>query len=293
MKLLVTGANGFIGRHLVSKLSLTHDIFALVRNRQQDVPAGVSVIEMDLGRALDPGRLPPKIDVIIHLAQANAPFPEDANELLAVNTGSTQQLLDYGRRSGVRRFILASTGDVYGRHVGASSETDPVDAASFYAVTKRAAEMLTQTYSGYLETCILRLFHPYGSDQAERLIPRLAHSIQEQKPIRLKKDDRPHLSPIHIDDVVMAFEQAVNSSWSGIVNVAGDRVFSVRELAEEIGKVLETEPCFESDDHESADLAGDNALMKEVLGAWPMVALSNGLRRTFKSEEARGCQTHF
>jgi hypothetical protein len=100
MKLLVTGANGFIGRHLVAKLSHNHEVFALARNEHYSAPnKRVSVVAMDLGFALDLSQLPAKIDVIVHLAQANARFPEGANELLAVNTVSTQQLLDYGRRA--------------------------------------------------------------------------------------------------------------------------------------------------------------------------------------------------
>src|ERR1700716_1255781 len=65
MRLLVTGANGFIGRHLVEKLSHDHEIFALVRGRHHAVTnERVSVIKADLGRELDLGRLPAKIDAI-------------------------------------------------------------------------------------------------------------------------------------------------------------------------------------------------------------------------------------
>jgi len=293
MKLLVTGANGFIGRHLISHLSQAHEVFALVRDRHQSFPdERVSVIATDLGSALEPNDLPTKIEVIIQLAQANALFPDGANELLAVNTGSTQHLLDYGRLAGAKRFILASTGDVYGRRFGPCRETDPVEPTTFYAVTKRASEMLVQAYSGYMQTSVLRLFHPYGSDQSDRLIPRLARAIQEQKAIRLHKGDRPHLTPTHINDVIIALEGAINSSYSGIVNVAGDRVVSMRELAEEIGAVLATEPLFEMDDEDSADLNGDNALMKQVFGTWSMVTLRDGLLHTFKREEVGECQAH-
>jgi UDP-glucose 4-epimerase len=164
--------------------------------------------------------------------------------------------------------------------------------ASFYAVTKRSAEMLAQAYSLWLQPCILRLFHPYGSDQTDRLLPRLARAIQEQKPIRLQNGDHPYLSPMHIDDVMIAFERAVDSSWSGVVNIAGDEVVSLRELAEQIGAGLGLEPSFASNDEDATDLCGANALMKEVFGVWPMVGLSDGLRRTFKGEETRGCQVH-
>ena len=245
---------------------------------------------MDLARPLDMRVLPARIDVIVHLAQANVSFPAGANELLAVNTGSTQRLLDYGRRAGARRFILASTGDVYGRRFGPCRESDPVAATSYYALTKQAAEILTQAYAGYFQTCIFRLFHPYGLDQSDRLIPRLADAIRQGKAIKLNEDDRPRLTPIYVDDVVRAIELAIDSSYSGIVNVAGDSVVTMRELAGQIGCLLGTRPVFEATGEDSADLIGDNALMKQALGAWPMNTLADGLSRTFKDEDGGKCQ---
>src|SRR5262249_36379547 len=135
VKILVTGASGFIGSHLVPRLSSLHEVVAIVRTTDSVLPrAKVSLIEADLGK-LDARRLPDRIDVIIHLAQANKSFPEHANELLAVNAISTQHLLDYGRRAGAGQFVLASTGDVYGKRLGPCAEVDPVEPVSYYAVT--------------------------------------------------------------------------------------------------------------------------------------------------------------
>lgn len=291
MKLLVTGAGGFIGRHLVSHLSHSHEVFALVRDRDTHFPGEkVSIIATDLRDPLDPNQLPSTVDVIIHLAQANVPLPKGVNEILAVNTGSTKHLLDYGRKARAKRFILASSGDVYGERLGPSKETDPANATSLYAVSKRAAEMLTQAYSDDMQICILRLFHPYGPQQSGRLIPRFADAIQKREPIKLNRGGRPHLTPIHIDDVLRTFAQAIQSSYSGILNVAGDRAVSVRELAEEIGRVVEAKPLFQTSDDDASDLMGDNTLMKQVFGAWPMVTLTDGLLRTFKRQEVSGCQ---
>lgn len=287
MRILISGASGFIGRHLQSALPDHHEVFGIVRNAvRRPVPgAETHLLELDLAHPLDIKELPEQIDVIVHLAQANVLFPEAAKELLAVNTLSTQHLLDYGRRAGAQRFILASTGDVYGRRFELCKESDTLRAATFYALTKQAAELLTQAYSGYLQTCILRLFHPYGSDQSNRLVPNLADRIRRQETVRLHKDDRPRLTPIYIDDVVTAILRAMDSSYCGIVNIAGDRVVSVRELTEEIGSALKSKSRFEESGEESGDLMGDNALMKQVLGAWPMITLSEGLSRTFTREE--------
>jgi UDP-glucose 4-epimerase len=287
VKVLVTGAGGFIGRHLVVHLSNQHEVYATARNSTPGAPVNAfSRIEIDLAQPLDTRVLPARIDVIIHLAQANVLFPEAANELFAVNTNSTQQLLDYGRRAGARQFILASTGDVYGERFGLCREADPAAPSKYYGLTKHIAEMLVRSYAGYFQSSIMRLFRPYGPDQTARLIPNLASSIGQGRAVRLDKDDRPRMTPIYIDDVIHAIKQAMSCSYSGTINIAGDRVVSMRELAQEIGRTLGREPIFKETGNESADAAGDNNLMKQVLGSWNMVSLGEGLSRTLKGEEA-------
>ena len=66
MKVMVTGATGFIGRHLVSNLSAQHEIYALVRGQcRADLGENVSLVGADLTRALDGHTLPANIDVIV------------------------------------------------------------------------------------------------------------------------------------------------------------------------------------------------------------------------------------
>jgi len=284
MKVLITGASGFIGRSLVRRLSARHEVFVLARSAVQTTQQPHSMITVDLARPIDWRLLPERVDIIIHLAQAPVPLPESANEMFAVNTNSTQHLLDYGRRSRARRFVLASTGDVYGR-LGSAKETDAASPESFYAITKRAAEMLVESYSAYFEPCILRLFHPYGPGQVNRLIPRMADRIRQQQPVQVHRNDRPHLTPIHIDDMTRALECVLTSSYCGILNIAGDRIVSIRDLAEMIGHVVGRRPVFKDTGEETFDLIGDNRLMKEILGDWPMISLQEGLRRTLEVKE--------
>jgi nucleoside-diphosphate-sugar epimerase len=284
MKILVTGANGFIGRHLASQLTARHKVYALVRGRSQSpVANGISPIIADLARPLDRTVLPAQIDVVIHLAQANVPFPDAADELFAVNTSATQQLLHYAQLAGAKTFLLASSGDVYGRRIGLCRETDALAPADFYALTKYAAELLANAYGQYFPACVLRLFKPYGPRQANRLIPHLAERLRNQQVIRLNKDDHPHMTPIFLDDVVTAFERAINAPFAGAINIAGDEIVSFRQLAEAVGQVLEVEPMFEQTDNEVADMMGANHWMKQRLGAWPLIGLVEGLKRTLRS----------
>ena len=284
MRILITGASGFIGRRLVARLRDHHEVLALVRERQKAPDPAASEIVMNLAEQLNTSLLPSSVDVVIHLAQANASFPDGANELFAVNTSSTQQLLDYARRSGTKQFILASTGDVYCKRFGPSKETDDVHPESYYGKTKHAAESIVQSYSGYIHACIMRLYQPYGPGQSDRLIPKMADRIRRHEVIKLNEDARPRVTPIYIDDVTHAIERAMDSSFAGTINVSGDRALNLRELAAEIARILEIEPSFEATGEMSSDLMGDNSLMKQVLGGWDMVVLEDGLSRTFGKE---------
>lgn len=292
MKILITGAAGFIGRDLTQSLSTRHEVIALARRAEQaGLGRGLSLIAMDLTGPLNIPALPTQVDVIIHLAQANVTFPEAANELFAVNTGVTQQLLDYGRRTGAQQFILASTGDVYGSRLGLCRESDMAAPVSYYGATKYASELLVNAYASYLKPCVLRLFQPYGPGQVNRLIPRLADRIRQAQTIRLNQGNRPHVTPIYIDDVVSTFEMAIDLSYAGRLNVAGNTVVSLRSLVEALGQVLGVEPSFEETDVETGDMMGDNSRLKEALGISPCVGLNEGLSRTFANEEATKCQT--
>ena len=291
MKIVVTGGAGFIGRHLLSRLSDGNEVIAVVRDGSQVfLKEKASLVVMDLARPLDVSVLPSKIDVLVHLAQANVTFPEGANELMAVNTSATQQLLDYGRRAGAQQFIFASTGDVYGPQLGLSKETDAASPTNYYGVTKYAAELLVQSYSPYMVPTVLRLFQPYGPRQAGRLIPKLMERIRQKEPVQLHNEGRPRMTPVYVDDVTHAIQRAIDVAYGGILNIAGDRALSMRELAEEIGLALGNQPKFAATGEESTNRMGDNRLMKEVLGSWEMVSLSEGLSRTLNTEEANSWQ---
>ena len=115
MRVLVTGANGFVGRRLLETHSGGHELVALARTRGPELP-GVEWIEHDLVEPLADARLPDRIDAVIHLAQSRRyrEFPEGARDVFEVNTRSTFELLEYARRAGARSFVFASTGGVYG-----------------------------------------------------------------------------------------------------------------------------------------------------------------------------------
>jgi nucleoside-diphosphate-sugar epimerase len=220
------------------------------------------------------------VDAIVHLAQANVPFPDGAADLFAVNTASTAALLEHARRSGATRFVFASSASVYGLGDAAWSEDDAPAATDFYSATKLAAERLVGAYRGELGTTIMRLVAPYGPGQRNRMIPRLVASVREGRPVQLNAGGRPRMNPIYVDDVVHVIERALESDGNHVVNVAGDDAMTIRELAEAIGAAVGSEPVFEERDAVSGDVVADNRRMRDVFRLDSLVRLEDGLART-------------
>jgi nucleoside-diphosphate-sugar epimerase len=111
MRVLLTGATGFVGRHLVPALAADHEVVALVRRVPGGpVPAGVRWVVGDL-ETLDVSTLPVGIDAVVHEAsRIDDPFGRDPGlvELSGVNVLGTLRLLEWAAVAGVRRRVASS-----------------------------------------------------------------------------------------------------------------------------------------------------------------------------------------
>lgn len=255
MRLILAGASGYVGEHLLARLGGDHEVYALSRRRPSTLRPTDTWIPVDFNEGIDAGSLPGQVDVVVHLAVSyrHREFPEAAADLFAVNTASAVTLADWARRSGVPRFIYGSTGSVYSTDGAASQhEASAVAPDAFWTATKRAAEMLIEQFSEHLDVWIPRLFFPYGGGQTARLIPNLVDSVRNGRPVTLHgptdadgESGGMALGPIHISDVADIVIAALAEGWSGVMNLAGPQTYTLRELVCEIGRQVGREPIFE------------------------------------------------
>jgi nucleoside-diphosphate-sugar epimerase len=291
MRVLVTGAAGFIGGHLIRSLRRGHEVFAVAKSRPRaaDAPEGVRWVEQDLSRPFDYSRLPESVDAVVHLAQSRfyKDFPARADDIYSVNVNGTFQLLEYARRAGAGHFICTSTGGLYGYSYEKFVETDPVSPLNFYFSSKYIAELLTGNYQQFFNTAVLRLFFVYGTGQARTmLVPRLVRSVLSGEPVFLQGEQGMRTNPLYVGDAINALERALTLEGHHLINVGGPQVLSLREIGQIIGEHLGRAPSFVvGDGREPGNLIGDVTKMSALLGE-PRVAFSEGVAEVCR--EAKG-----
>lgn len=241
MRILLTGATGFLGGALIPLLTKTHEVYGLTRSEPASAVDGIESVRCDLSLNLQLDRLPQRIDGVLHLAQSHAyrDFPAGAVDMFRVNVASTASLLEYARRAGASRFYLASTGSVYEPYTRGMAENAPVAPSDYYPATKLAAECLLVPYATQMTVCALRLFCLYGPGQADRLIPSLLERVRGGQPIAVEgRGGGLKLTPTYVEDTAAAIGTAFEEGWQGVVNVASPEVVSIQEIAETMGGLL-------------------------------------------------------
>jgi len=284
-KILLTGANGFIGQAFFHSLKQKYEIFSVVRHKRQEDEQNSHIIECDFTSPIF-DHFPSDIDAIVHLAQSNEyrNFPEKAHDIFAVNVASTAALLEWATKEKVKNFILASTGSVYEPYTESLIESISSVPESYYSITKRSAELLCKPYEKFLSICIFRLFFPYGEGQKDKLIPNLIESIQTGKEITLHGTEGMLLCPTYIKDLIDIFDEALMKNWNGIYNLANAELISLKTLCEKIGKILGKQPKFLRGSGTSLKIQPSLKKLENVFDLSNFHSVDNGLKKMLKND---------
>lgn len=289
MKVLVTGATGFVGRRLLAALGgdgEPFDIHAVARRTPAAGGAGVSWIEADLSRPEWTARLPEEsYDIVVHLAQSEhyRHFPDRAPEILQVNVHATMALAEWARRHGVRRFVFASTGSVYGSSDRVHAEDHECRPETMYAASKLAGETLLKPYAPFMEILALRLFAAYGPGQTNAMLPGVIARFDSGGEITLAGNVGVRFNPIFVDDCSAVIRRLLACPSTGfeILNVCGPEVVDLRDAVAILEAASGRTARVRVTDDSPVRLVGCTRKMDALCGPRQGVSFRDGLSRMY------------
>ncbi len=306
-RVLVTGAGGFIGSHLVERLVREgHEVRALVRYNGRDdrghldrlSPEVQSQVETHRGDLKDPEAVRSAVagrEWIFHLGALIAiPYSyQNPLDVVQTNVVGTAHVLDACRSSAtLERVVLTSTSEVYGtaRYVPID-ELHPLQGQSPYAATKIGSDALGLSYHAAfgMPVAVLRPFNTFGPRQSARaIIPTIISQALARSKVKLGSLD-PRRDLTYVEDTAAGFAAiaACDAAIGRVVNIGRGSDLTIGELAERVAALLGKPITIESDSvrvrpakSEVGRLLAGTALAKELFGWEPQFSLDEGLQLT-------------
>jgi dTDP-4-dehydrorhamnose reductase len=207
MKILITGASGFLGWHISRELANNHRVYAIA-NRHSPVIAGVDWIPFDLRNTTGLDRIfdSAQPDVFIHAAAMTNVRECEANrhEAMKVNIKATERIAEQCERNNVY-LIYISTDLVFDGLRGNYSEEDSTNPISFYARTKRVAEEVVQSFVPHHTIVRMALLYGPPAPHSRSFLGWMGDGFREGKPVTLFTDQ--FRTPLYSGDAVGIIEE--------------------------------------------------------------------------------------
>ncbi len=314
LRILVTGAAGFIGSHVCEALVRRGDEVVGVDNFDPFYPRAMKernlaalrrerrfrFVEADVAR--DPLPLE-EMAVVLHLAARPGVRPslENPASYSEANVTGTVRVFEAARRAGIGRVVFGSSSSVYGDATPApfAEDAPAVWPISPYAASKRAGELMAHAFAHLygMQIACLRFFTVYGPRQRPDLaIHRFTHLIAGGQPIRMHGDGSSERDYTYITDcvdgILAAVEWTARPRPAGLaepINIGGGARVRLDHLIELIGRTLGREVRIERHGDQPGDVrltAADLRRAQRELGYRPAVGIEEGIRQFVRWYEA-------
>lgn len=304
MKIIVTGAAGFIGSHTVRELLSRGDTVVGIDNfndyydpaqKEKNVAEfaqnpNFKLVREDILSDSIEEVFKEGADLLLHLAARAGVRPSIQNPELyhQVNVEGTLKLLELCKKYDLKRVVFASSSSVYGNQTKTPfSETDFAEnPISPYAATKRAAEGMCYTYTklfGFKITC-LRFFTVYGPAGRPDMAPYLfTKSIDEGAPIKKFGDGKSMRDYTFVEDIVSGILAACDNPFDyEIINLGNNKPVELNYFISVIEKLLDKKAVIEEMPKQPGDVDvtyADISKAQKLLGYSPKTSIEEGMQK--------------
>lgn len=302
MKILVTGAAGFIGSHMSEKLAdMQHEVIGvdnlssfypkdLKMLNLQSMQDKVAFIEADLVKHDDYKLLPTDIEYIFHFAaQPGLSEKSGFAEYLSNNVTATYNLIEFSKQlKRLKFFVNISTSSVYGLDA-TKNETAVPEPVSYYGITKLAAEqlVLAESRKQTLNACSLRLYSVYGPrERPDKLYTKLIRSALTNEPFTLIQGSPQHKRSFSfVGDIingvaaVISKEEAVNNE---IINIGNSMQYTTQQGIDTVEALTGNTIKFEIIPPRTGDQTATKAVIDKatrLLNYNPQTSLKEGVQQ--------------
>lgn len=308
MRILITGAAGFLGSHLCDRLlSEDHEVIGLdnfITGNPENIAhlmanQRFSFFRHDVSNYIF---VRGKVDAVLHFASPASPNPNSPSgyfnlpiQTMKAGALGTHNCLGVAREFKAR-FLLASTSEIYGDpEVHPQTETypgnvDPVGARAVYDEAKRFAESLTMAYHRFhnLNTRIVRIFNTYGPRmdlEDGRALPNLLKQALLGQPLTVYGDGLQTRSFCFVDDLIEGIVRLLYSEEHMPVNIGNPIEMTILQFAETINRITQNKAgiTFVANARSERDpqrRQPDITRARELLRWEPRVSLEEGLSKT-------------
>lgn len=301
---LVTGAAGFIARKVIERLSAEeHEVVGVDnlndsydprlkewRLRQISSLPGFTFIRDDICRPeffVELASNYSPFDGVIHLAaRAGVRQAVEIPEVyLQTNAAGTLNVLEWCRRSGTPKIVLASTSSIYGANppLPTPESADSCHPLQIYAASKKAAEVMAYTYHHLygLDVTVVRFFTVYGpAGRPDMVMFRFARWITEGEPVYVTGDGAQMRGFTYLDDIADGVLKALKPLGYEIVNLGGHETITINELLNRIELLVGKKAVVHHIPRHPADVDAnwaDVTKARKLLGWEPKVSLDEGI----------------
>jgi nucleoside-diphosphate-sugar epimerase len=301
---MVTGAAGFIARRVIEMLIAEgHQVVGIDNlNDSYDVRlkhwrleqlsklAGFTFLQEDICRTslfTEIARDFPGIEAVIHLAaRAGVRQAVEHPEIyLQTNANGTLNILEYCRKNGIKKLVMASTSSIYGANppMPTDEESDSSRPLQIYAASKKAAEVIAYTYHHLydLDVTIFRFFTVFGpAGRPDMVMFRFAQWVAEGKPVTITGDGSQVRGFTFLDDIARGVILGLKPIGYEIINLGGHETISINEVLQKIEDRLGKKAMINYIDKHPADIDASWANVEKarsLLGWEPRVSLDDGI----------------